>query len=297
MWLLSKLKLAAAGIDRSVSPYQALVNSLTFFHTLRQQRDESIENYRRRFESAWNSAVMNKASVGRHLLFTKFAIEHDDTVSDDQEVEDKLAATYFITFADSNRFHGLWADLSNSTLLGRDDYPQNLTAAYDLLSHYKGAKKQESNDGPINVSFAQVRQVRNDLPPLAGSNGETLANISCWKCMRAGHLSRHCPDRLRVQNVQLRYTQLTHTPSDIVPSHWLLLDSGSTVSSICNTNPFGFLQMVVRRSIYSMESSSFLISQFILTRHQWRISFPCLKWPVITVLLWIPAHLLVLLFI
>ena len=93
MWLLSKLKLAAAGIDRSVSPYQALVNSLTFFHTLRQQRDESIENYRRRFESAWNSAVMNKASVGRHLLFTKFAIEQDDTVSDDQEVEDKLAAT------------------------------------------------------------------------------------------------------------------------------------------------------------------------------------------------------------
>lgn len=31
VWLLTKLKLAAAGIDRSVSPYQALVNSITFF--------------------------------------------------------------------------------------------------------------------------------------------------------------------------------------------------------------------------------------------------------------------------
>lgn len=54
--------------------------------------------------------------------------------------------------------------------------------------------------------------------------------------MRLGHLSRHCPERMKVQNVQLRYTQLTHTPSDIVPAHWLLLDSGSTVSSICNVD-------------------------------------------------------------
>ena len=43
VWLLSKLKLAAAGIDRSVSPCQALVNSIIFFHMLRKQRDESIE--------------------------------------------------------------------------------------------------------------------------------------------------------------------------------------------------------------------------------------------------------------
>ena len=84
-----KLKLAAAGVDRSVSPYQGLVNSLTFFHTLRQQRDESIENYRRRFESAWNSATMNKAAIGHHQLFNQFALEHDDTVTKHQDVEDK----------------------------------------------------------------------------------------------------------------------------------------------------------------------------------------------------------------
>ena len=30
VWLLGQLKFAAAGIDRSVSPYQALVHSLTF---------------------------------------------------------------------------------------------------------------------------------------------------------------------------------------------------------------------------------------------------------------------------
>ena len=140
VWLLQKLKLAAAGIDRSVSSYQALVNSLTFFHTLRQQRDESIENYRRRFESAWNSAVMNHASVGQHPAFVKFAIEDEKSPMTAQGVEDKLAATYFITFADPSRFQGLWESLSNATLLGRDDYPNTITAAYDLLSHFRGPR-------------------------------------------------------------------------------------------------------------------------------------------------------------
>ena len=235
VWLLSKLKLAVVGIDRSVSPYRALVNSLTFFHTLRQQRDESIETYRRRFESAWNSAVTNKAAVGHHPAFTKFAIENDDSTSNEQEVEDKLAATYLITFADSNRFQGLWESLSNATLLGRDDYPQNITAAYDLLSHYRGSRKSNSNDGPINVSFAQVKQVRDDLPPLTGINGELQADITCWKCMRLCHISRFRPERVHVQHMQLRRTKLTHAPQDVVPENWLLLDSGSTVSSVCNS--------------------------------------------------------------
>ena len=180
VWLLQKLKLAAAGIDRSVSSYQALVNSLTFFHTLRQQRDESIENYRRRFESAWNSAVMNHASVGQHPAFVKFAIEDEKSPMTAQGVEDKLAATYFITFADPSRFQGLWESLSNATLLGRDDYPNTITAAYDLLSHFRGPRRNNVHDGPINVSFAQVSDNR---PPLPGTNGETLKDISCWKCI------------------------------------------------------------------------------------------------------------------
>lgn len=94
VWLLTRLKLTAAGIDRSVSPYQALVNSITFFHTLRQQRDESLETYRRRFESAWNSAVMNKASLAQHPTFVTYAIDQDPDVKDKKEVMGKSVKLY-----------------------------------------------------------------------------------------------------------------------------------------------------------------------------------------------------------
>lgn len=122
VWLLSALKLVAAGIDRSVSSFQAIVSSLTQFHTLRQQTHESTEVYRRRFESAWNATIMNKASLGNHPEFVKHSIEHDPTTSTPADVESKLAATYFINFADPMRFSGLWEDLDNATLLGRDEY-------------------------------------------------------------------------------------------------------------------------------------------------------------------------------
>ena len=202
VWLLTRLKLTAAGIDRSVSPYMALVNSITFFHTLRQQRDESIENYRRRFESAWNSATMNKASLGQHPDFNTYVADQDSSVTSTKDIEEKLCATYFITFADPGRFGGLWENLSNSTLLGRDDYPANITAAYDLLCHYRGGKRQNTHDTPVNVSFAQIRQAGDNLPPVPGSNGELIPDMTCWKCLRLGHLSRHCPERVKIGGVQ-----------------------------------------------------------------------------------------------
>ena len=200
VWLLSKLKLVATGIDKSVNPYQALVNSITFFHMLRQQRDESIENYRRRFESAWNSAMTNKASLRQYPNFNEYVISQGDQDSNSKAIEEKLCATYFITFADAGRFGGLWESISNGTLLGRDEYPAKITVAYDLLCHYRGAKQQSTSDPPINVSFAQIGQARDDLPPVAGTNVEVIENMTCWKCLRPGHISRYCPDRAKVQH-------------------------------------------------------------------------------------------------
>ena len=76
---------------------------------------------------------MNKDAIGNHPNFLQYAMKHDMSTVTEAAVQDKLAATYFITFADATWFQGLWENLSNATLLGRDDYPSTLTAAYDLL--------------------------------------------------------------------------------------------------------------------------------------------------------------------
>ena len=74
------------------------------------------------------------------------------------------------------------------------------------------------------------------MPPVLATNGETVPSMMCWKCMRLGHISRHCPDRTKVGGVQHAKWTFTHVPHNIVPKNWLLLDSGSMISSVYNAD-------------------------------------------------------------
>lgn len=134
---------------------------------------------------------MNKASLANHPEFVKHTIENDASTKTQTDVEDKLAATYFLTFADPTRFSGLWKDLHNSTLLGRDEYPSSITMAYDLLNHYRGKQKQSNRFMDTHVSFAQVKLDSVDL--VAGTDGNTHNDVTCFKCMKPRHIARHYP--------------------------------------------------------------------------------------------------------
>ena len=43
---------------------------------------------------------MNKGTIGNHPNFLQYAMKHDMSTVTEAAVLDKLAATYFITFAD-----------------------------------------------------------------------------------------------------------------------------------------------------------------------------------------------------
>ena len=107
IWLLKTLKNLSAGLNKSVSPFQGLVNSLTGFYTLRQYKEENLEAYRQRFEAAWNTVTMNKGSITNHPDFNTYVKSFDPDLSD-KDVNNKIASVLFISFADSQRFSGLW---------------------------------------------------------------------------------------------------------------------------------------------------------------------------------------------
>ena len=163
---------------------------------------------------------MNKASLGGHPEFVMHAISNDPNTTTAEEVEEKLAATYFITFADPGRFSGLWEDLHNATLLGRDEYPLTLTMAYDLLNHYRSSRKPNNRTQDAHVSFAQMQSAGpRELVP--GTDGNTHDDVTCFKCMRGGHIVRHCPARNKAGGVQNVQVMFTHSDSAIVPKSWI----------------------------------------------------------------------------
>ena len=61
---------------------------------------------------------------------------------------------------------------------------------------------------------------------VAGRNGMTIKQAYCSKCDKHGHASDYCP------KMQLSLAQSRTIP--IIPRNWILLDSGSTISSVCN---------------------------------------------------------------
>jgi len=82
--------------------------------------------------------------------------------------------------------------------------------------------------------------VSDDADPVPGRNGVTIPEAYCTNCNRKGHAHQYCPQAPMVQGMQV-HTTLTQVekpkptkPKNIIPDTWIIVDSGSTISSICN---------------------------------------------------------------
>jgi hypothetical protein len=190
----------------------------------------------------------------------------------------KYVAIGFLKRADRKRYGGLWSDLENQFTQGTDDYPSNLTGAYNLLLDYTappsqqyGRRKNRAEEEEISgITFLQ------SSAPVPGTNGATHERIKCYNYQNTGHYASTCPqetqDQQGVQLLQVvqdsiltavedpyvsefTFLQVEEVPDDftfhqsntcykIIPNIWILLDSQSTVSVFKN----GHLLLNIRAS-------------------------------------------------
>ena len=205
-----------------------------------------MDAYHSRFEAAVAAAILGN---GPHFGSAKLlAYETGANDSQQPEAAAKLVhagylAMVFLKNADPTRFSGLWAQLDNSMLLGRNEFPRNMPSSYDLLCHFQSVDTPDRTEREnAEVSFAQTQVVL--PPPTTGDNGRTEPRTRCFICNLFGHAARFCPSgppRDGVQGLQFGVTLAQADPESsgtdiIISPDWLLLDSGSTVSSVCNVD-------------------------------------------------------------
>ena len=192
------------------------------------------------------------------LQYEKDSFNHADDNAAKKSMEEKYTAIAFVQGANHSKYANLWRDLKNNMVLGQDNYPTSLPAAYDVLQNYKSTSSGGRNGGESNVrvSFLQTdRNANNEgaaqpmenwqshicidgLAPVPGRNGLCFPTLKCFHCNRYGHIARFCAEVRAAQNLQIgvSLTQTTGVSEldTIIPKSWILIDTGSTVSSVCS---------------------------------------------------------------
>ena len=139
-----------------------------------------------------------------------------------------------IMSADSDRYSGIWNYLKNTTLLGKDNYPKNRTAAYDVLCRYK----KLSPPGQVHAPPAESTLVqsgdteKNKTTP--GHDGICFPDVTCYFCQETEHYTGHFPSstantRTGTQSLQVGFTMTQtkkETPTtNIINPNWIVLDN------------------------------------------------------------------------
>lgn len=188
--LLDVLKTLVSDPVRAHYPYASMVDALLNFVHCRQQDEEDINDYYKRFKH--NRDVL-KNYLGSKVL--DYFVEHlkgykdgSFTVQSDMKKEacDRLYAYLLIRNADRRKYGSIMKHLQSQYSLGNDQYPVDLSTALDVLSNhpldseYREWKKKQK---------AQ-RNNNNDKPDRFEPGSETsLAqkDVWCYCCGKPGH--------------------------------------------------------------------------------------------------------------
>jgi hypothetical protein len=207
--LLRVIKLICFNIeDEKYSP-QKVHETKAAFYALRQGRD-SDQNYQQKFMNTVEVIEQCGASLGEdpltRLLACKNLGYNANTTTDTEIVEitklvrDYTLGTALILGADPSRYSGMIRGLKNASLAGRDEWPKNVTEAYNYLSKWEG---EEAN--PNATRDHDGIQFHNDGNENAHERKPQPwhAKMTCRNCEKVGHIAHFCKAPMKATtNVQ-----------------------------------------------------------------------------------------------
>jgi hypothetical protein len=242
-WLLKNILSITLQFDQRRNGYLAIMDAHQNFLNCKQAQDETTEEYLENL-TLWADTIEYHGGtfVENHRLAS--ATGPDGTLRTEEEqksaARDETLAMALIRGADPTRFGTLIAELSNQFALGRNDYPNNLNAAYSLLVNYRtptnartrnaGYGGGNNNRGPGNQSeesamtFAQSSSTNGELADHSSAVASAVAAPSSNVSINTG-------------TTLVQYAvMMAQTEAGGIDPNWILLDSQSTISVFRNKN-------------------------------------------------------------
>ena len=199
-------------IRRNKYVFLSINEARTNFNSYKQKNNETLTQYLEHFRSLVEVLEHYGANIGEDEAFIKEAEklidefppninDHDyDTYKEKvanyrakckKTARNRTLALAFLKGADRRLYGNLWIELENQFTRQHDQYPIDLTAAYNMLLNYKStALTQGTDEGDAlgGLSFLQRGGVT-----VPSSDRVTHARITCYACNNKGHYAGDCP--------------------------------------------------------------------------------------------------------
>ena len=129
---------------------------------MKQYDHESNATYLTRFKSMVQTL---KIAGGEHVLVSKVMLGKELSSATDDEINaerEKFLAMCFILRSNEVTYKKLLDDLKRSTNLGRDEYPEILTGAFDGVHLYGSSGRKAYTQSVLNI-FKEAGIVEKDF--------------------------------------------------------------------------------------------------------------------------------------
>jgi len=257
VWLLNTIKKVISGVTHQSNIYHTAFHVLKDFYRMRQKREESVDDYLRRFEANVDLVLLAHTEVFDVTGLFKVEIDQDPHFTK-EDAEQRFLAMAFIENSCTIRFSGLWEELSNGVAMKLDKYPRTLSEATYLLTHYKsGAGHRRTNGGNSTnqnnqnnqFSFHQgqgfqgepivcqeITENKDADGIVKGTDGQARSHVQCYNCGWHGHYLTKCPAPRQNRGGMYHFYCFTFNQVHLggLPLTVIILDTGSTFNSFFN---------------------------------------------------------------
>jgi Reverse transcriptase (RNA-dependent DNA polymerase)/Zinc knuckle len=278
--LLNLVRMTMYGDEQQANKASTIARSMRAFYSTKQGRYVAPKDYFQSFNNilraleGLNGLFAIQPDIYNNVLddfgIKKGSKEEGDNKKELEEAaHEQYFAACFLEGSDPHRYGALLTKLNQDELVGVDNYPRNLTAAYKLLvgwnktivSQHSGTTF--SNDG---VTFATINEESGSGETTLVNNGsneqarKNKQHITCFNCNTKGHYASECTSpKIETKEVRDKESTDTHTAlinddshtefifanhstgvvlnigdNGKLPMHWILLDNQSTVDIFAN---------------------------------------------------------------
>ena len=259
LWMLKEIKAVTLQFDAKRNAFISAMDTRANFLNCRQQHWQSADLYLEELKGWADNLEYHGGTVAESYTLVEESDEYGLALSVEERkviARDRTLAVALIRGADPTRYGTLIVDLANQYAMGVSNYPPDITSAYSLLVNYKtptNATRNRNNNPttpstntttvPSDASAGASAMTFSQRGTVAGSNGLTHADVTCYNCNSIGHYASDCPTERNTSATTLttagttlfQYAfMLAQSGANGINPNWVLLDSQSTISVFRN---------------------------------------------------------------